>query len=198
MKTYEGMFLLDAGNSDFEAASEPVRNVLAKTDAEILAINPWDERRLCYEIRGKKRAIYVLTYFNADPARLAELEHNCQLDERILRLLVLRHDKLTEEQIGAETPATSSMRRAAEAAAKLADEEQKKEQKNEQQVKDQDENQDKEAGEGAETPATSGMRKADEEQKEEQKTEQQDKDQDENQDKEAGEGADKNDEVDKS
>ncbi|MCD6304374.1 MAG: 30S ribosomal protein S6, partial [Planctomycetes bacterium] len=112
-RTYEGMFLLEAGQGDFNTASEPVRTALEKNDAEILAIKPWDERRLAYQIRGRRRGLYVLTYFKAPPERIAELERDCTLDERILRLLVIRRDNLTEEIIQADTPATISARRAA-------------------------------------------------------------------------------------
>ncbi|HUT01652.1 MAG TPA: 30S ribosomal protein S6 [Phycisphaerae bacterium] len=113
LKLYEGMFLLDAGNSDFHAASEPARAMLDRCEAEVLSIKPWDERRLAYEIRGRRRGLYVLTYFRAHPDRLAELERDCQLDGRILRLLILRRDNLTEEQINEDTPATATARRAA-------------------------------------------------------------------------------------
>jgi small subunit ribosomal protein S6 len=120
---YEGMFLLEAGGSDFQAASEPVRTVLERNQAEVLSLKPWDERRLAYEIEGRRRGLYVLTYFKAVPAHIAEMEHDCELNEKILRMLVLRRDNLKEEEIGAETPATAGQRRAAaraEAAAKAA------------------------------------------------------------------------------
>jgi len=84
-KTYEGMFLLDAGNPDFNAASEPVRNILTRYEAEFLTFKPWDERRLAYEISGRKRGLYVLTYFKLDPLKVREVEHDCRLDERVLR-----------------------------------------------------------------------------------------------------------------
>jgi small subunit ribosomal protein S6 len=113
-KTYEAMFLLDAGTPDFEAAAEPVRKVLARSEAEILAFKPWDERRLAYTITGRKRGLYALTYFKVDPLRIVEIEHDCRLDERILRMLILRRDAITEDEINAETPATISERRAAE------------------------------------------------------------------------------------
>ncbi len=45
-KTYEGMFLLDEGQSNMEVACEPIRDVLGRSDAEILRITPWEERRL--------------------------------------------------------------------------------------------------------------------------------------------------------
>ena len=73
-KTYEGMFLLEASTSDFEAASEPIRNVLARSEAQTLSIQPWEERRLAYEIRGHKRALYVLTFFKVDPSRIVEID----------------------------------------------------------------------------------------------------------------------------
>ncbi len=115
-KTYEGMFLLDASASDFEAASEPIRNVLDRNQAEILSIKPWEERRLAYEINHRRRGLYVLTYFKAPPEQIVELERDCQLNEGILRLLVLRRDRITDAEINAETPATTSWRAKAEIA----------------------------------------------------------------------------------
>ena len=106
-KTYEGMFLLDAGNPDFNTASEPVRNILTRYEAELLSFKPWDERRLAYEIMGRKRGLYVLSYFKLDPLKVREVEHDCRLDERVLRALILRRDSLTPEEIAAETPATT-------------------------------------------------------------------------------------------
>jgi len=112
--TYEGMFLLDAGNPDFQAASEPVRTILDRNEANALSIKPWDERRLAYEIKGRRRGLYVLTYFQAEPGRITEIERDCQLDERVLRVLVLRRDGLAEETIQAETPATAAANRLVE------------------------------------------------------------------------------------
>jgi small subunit ribosomal protein S6 len=109
-KTYEGMFLLDANNADFQVASEPVRNILTRYEAEILSCKPWDDRKLVYDIRGHKRGLYILTYFRADPLKIKEIEHDCELDERFLRQLILRRDRLSQEQIDAETPATSGVR----------------------------------------------------------------------------------------
>jgi small subunit ribosomal protein S6 len=97
---------LDSGIPDFNTASEPVRNILTRYGADILAMKAWDERRLAYEILGRKRGLYVLSYFKADPLRVVEIEHDCQLDERVLRSLILRRDRLTDEQINADTPAT--------------------------------------------------------------------------------------------
>ena len=109
--TYEAMFILPSGQADFEAAAEPVKAVLTRYGAEILACKQWDERRLAYEIGGQRRGMYVLTYFKADPARVVEIEHDCQLDERIIRTLVLRRDVLSQEEIDAPTPLQTGHRR---------------------------------------------------------------------------------------
>ena len=115
LTTYEAMFILPSGQADFEAAAEPVRTVLGRYGAQVLAMKQWDERRLAYEIAAQRRGLYVLTYFKIDPSRVAEIEHDCQLDERILRTLVLRRDRLSQEEIDAPTPAQTGHRRDDEA-----------------------------------------------------------------------------------
>ena len=107
-KLYEGMFLLDAGNPDFQAASAPVQTILTRNGAEVLAMKPWDERRLMYEISGRKRGLYALTYFRVDPLKVTEIEHDCQLDERVLRALILRRETVSQEEIDAPTPMTGA------------------------------------------------------------------------------------------
>lgn len=111
MKTYEAMFLLDAENPDFDQAAEPVRTLLGRIQAEVLTLKPWDDRRLAYDIKGRRRGLYVLTYFKADPARVPEIQHEVQISEKILRLLLLSGDDLTPAQINAETPATLAQAR---------------------------------------------------------------------------------------
>ncbi len=120
MKTYEGMFLLDAGDQGLETIAAPVRDVLARVDAEVLVLKPWDERRLSYPIKGRKRGMYVLTYFRADPVQMAELQHEIHLNDKIVRALLLSADHLPQEKIQAETPATLTQARRAAAEAQKA------------------------------------------------------------------------------
>jgi small subunit ribosomal protein S6 len=106
--TYEAMFLLDAGQPNPDTAIEGIRTVLERSEAEILAIKPWEERRLAYEIQGRKRGLYILSYFRLSPEKVTELEHDCMLNENILRVLILRKDHLTEQEINAQTPAMTA------------------------------------------------------------------------------------------
>jgi small subunit ribosomal protein S6 len=120
-KTYEGMFLLSTVGEDFEAASEPVRNVLGRYQAEVLMLKPWDERKLVYPVHGHKRGLYALSFFRVDPARVAEIEHDCQLDERLLRVLILRRDRLTQEEVEREKASTAKPPAAPESEARAAE-----------------------------------------------------------------------------
>jgi small subunit ribosomal protein S6 len=88
----------------------------------VLSVKPWDERKLCYAIKGRTRGLYVLTYVKMDAQGVIEFERDCQLNEQILRILVMRKDKLTQEQIDSETPATAAAMQAqvVEAAATAA------------------------------------------------------------------------------
>lgn len=109
MHTYEAMFLLGPNQPTSDAAFEPIQAVLGRFDADIQGIKLWDERRLAYEIKGYKRGTYILTYFQMDPTKITELEHECQLSEAILRVLFLRRDEVTEEELQADTPATMTV-----------------------------------------------------------------------------------------
>ena len=120
--TYEGMFVMDGSVSEFEPAREQIQNVLGRSKAEILSLKPWDERRLAYEINGQRRALYVLAYFQVDPAAVTEIENDCRLNEKILRVMILRKERITAEEIQASTPATTRAQEAeAHEAAKAAE-----------------------------------------------------------------------------
>ncbi|MEP0846571.1 MAG: 30S ribosomal protein S6 [Phycisphaerae bacterium] len=92
---YEGLFLFDNGAAkDWAAMSGEVKRLLDRIEAELHVCVKFDERRLAYEIRGRKRGTYVLTFFFADPARITELERDAALSEMLLRTIFLRNPKI--------------------------------------------------------------------------------------------------------
>lgn len=105
MKTYEAMFLLDAGQPNFEEAAAPIRSILDRSGAEVIQLKKWDERRLAYEIKGRRRGLYVLVYFRVDPLKVTEIEHDIRLNEKVLRAMILSGEGLTAEKMAAPTPA---------------------------------------------------------------------------------------------
>lgn len=98
MNLYEGMFLFDptAGASHEECETE-IRRLIDRAGGELVFCKKWDERRLAYKLKGRKRGVYVLTYFRAEADKLTAFERDAQISEPILRLLVLRTDFMTPE-----------------------------------------------------------------------------------------------------
>ncbi len=100
MNQYEAMFVFDPTfGSELEKCETEIRRLMGRADAEIVVLNRWDERRLAYRIKGRKRGVYVLVYFKALPERIEGLERDAQLAENILRLLVLRAEGVTPEMM---------------------------------------------------------------------------------------------------
>lgn len=98
MNQYEGMFLFDPTfGASFENCEAEVGRLLERAEAELVFCRKWDERRLAYRIQGRKRGVYVLTYFKARAEKIGSLERDAQLSEDILRLLVLRAEGVTSE-----------------------------------------------------------------------------------------------------
>lgn len=100
MRIYEGMFLLDpALASDWSSAEAEVSRVLERAEAKVLGIRNWDERKLAYAIGRHKRGFYALSYFEAAPERIADIERDVLLSEKMLRALFIRRETMTEEEI---------------------------------------------------------------------------------------------------
>ncbi len=98
--TYEAMFLISqAVATEFGAAIDHIKEVLARGNAEIIALKKWDDRRLAYEIEGQKRGIYILAYFKAPGVDISHIERDCNLSEKILRVMILRADHLSAEEM---------------------------------------------------------------------------------------------------
>ncbi len=100
MKRYEAMFLFDPNAArDWSEIEQEVKRLCGRIGAELLVCVKYDERRLAFEINKRKRGTYVLTYMDAPPERITDLERDARLSELILRLLVLRAEGLTEERL---------------------------------------------------------------------------------------------------
>ncbi|UCF35100.1 MAG: 30S ribosomal protein S6 [Phycisphaerales bacterium] len=100
MNQYEAMFLFDPTfGASFEACETEIKRLMERANAELLFCRKWEERRLAYKIKGRKRGVYVLVYFKAPPDKIVPLERDVQISENILRVLVLRADYVTPEMM---------------------------------------------------------------------------------------------------
>lgn len=100
MNQYEAMFLFDPTfASDIGAAKAEAERILGRASAEVVYLEKWEERKLAYEIKGRKRGVYVLAYFKCAGDKIAGIERDARLSEPILRALVKRAEGITREQI---------------------------------------------------------------------------------------------------
>jgi small subunit ribosomal protein S6 len=92
MTVYEGMFILDPGkySRDPGGLAQQINDLIAQFGGTVLAARLWDERKLAYPIKGQKKGVYWLTYFNMPAGNLVTFERQCEITEDILRKLVLK------------------------------------------------------------------------------------------------------------
>ena len=99
MKRYEGMFLFDnAIVHEWAGIEQEMQRLMERIGGKLLVCVKFDERKLAFEIKGRKRGTYVLSYFDAPGDKIGDLERDVQLSETVLRVLVLRRD-MSEEKL---------------------------------------------------------------------------------------------------
>lgn len=104
-KTYESMVLLDNAlvREDWKKAKATVTDTLSKYGATVLTCRRFDEKKLAYPIRGKNRGTFVICYFSLEKDSMAEIRREWELNEKVLRTLILRADEVpaTEHELAA-------------------------------------------------------------------------------------------------
>ena len=94
MVVYEGMFILDPTkySRDPQGVTQQVADLIAQHGGTVLAARLWDERKLAYPINGHKKGVYWLTYFKMPGGGVAPLERQCEINDDIIRKLILKVD----------------------------------------------------------------------------------------------------------
>ena len=93
INSYECLFIVDTENGE-DAVRAKVDKFIERITrhAEIVEVNEWGKRRLAYPINDKPEGYYTIVTFKSEPAYPAELERRFNIDEDILRYLVLKLD----------------------------------------------------------------------------------------------------------
>jgi len=88
------MFILDSNKYAKDAAGTvgTIPTAVEQFGGEILASRMWEERRLAYPIKGHRKGTYWLTYFRLDANQLESLTRQIQLNEGVVRHLLLKID----------------------------------------------------------------------------------------------------------
>ncbi len=93
--TYETTFIVNASLDDpqIDAVIEKAKDVIVKNGGEIVEIFKWGRKRFAYPIRKRNNGFYVVVVFRGSGELITRLERHYQLDENILRFLVIVLDK---------------------------------------------------------------------------------------------------------
>ena len=91
---YEGMFILDSSRfaRDAEGVSGKVEQMITAAGGEILVSRLWEERRLAYPIKNHRKGTYWLIYFRLDSLKLKELQRQLEIEDSVVRNLMLKID----------------------------------------------------------------------------------------------------------
>jgi small subunit ribosomal protein S6 len=89
------MFLLDSNRyaRDPNGVANEIDQIVKKCGGEMLVSRLWNEQRLAYPIEGHRKGTYWLAYFKLDSLQQPALTRACQLNDNILRNLVLKVDR---------------------------------------------------------------------------------------------------------
>ena len=121
--SYELMFVVDLTNGE-EAAKATVNKFtsLMAENGEIVDIADWGKRRLAYPINDMNEGYFTVVTFKADASFPAELERLFNIDETVMRSIVLRleHEAVAKavvaEEVAEDVPAEAPVAEEAAAA----------------------------------------------------------------------------------
>ena len=101
---YESLFIVDVTGGEDAVKTSVAKFVgLINDNAEtVYEVNEWGKRRLAYPINYKSEGYYVVVTFKANPDFPAEFERLANIDENILRSMVIRLE--TEPTVKASEP----------------------------------------------------------------------------------------------
>ena len=117
INSYECLFIVDVTQG--ETATETTVNKfmsLIEANAEVVDVAKWGKRRLAYPINDMPEGYYTVVTFKSEPAFPNELERLFNIDETIMRSIVLRleceatakpvvAEPVAEEVVAEEVPA---------------------------------------------------------------------------------------------
>ena len=91
INSYECLFIVDVTNGD-EATDATVNKFmsLVEANAEVVDVAKWGKRRLAYPINDMPEGYYTVVTFKSEPAFPNELERLFNIDETIMRSMVIR------------------------------------------------------------------------------------------------------------
>lgn len=95
MNEYELMAILepDLDSQDLDRIVDNLGSIVSSQEGEVIEVDRWGKRRLAYEIDGKTDGLYVVITFKSNPDVPREMRRVLNLNERVIRHMILRADE---------------------------------------------------------------------------------------------------------
>ena len=116
INSYESLFIVDVTAG--EAATDATVNKfvsLIEANAEVIDIAKWGKRRLAYPINDMPEGYYVVVTFKAEPNFPGEFERLCNIDETVMRSIVIKLEYDAAEKKAQKAAAVEAATEASEA-----------------------------------------------------------------------------------
>ena len=115
LNSYESLFIVDLTNGE-EAAKATVNKFtsLIAENGEIVDVADWGKRRLAYPINDMNDGYFTVVTFKADGSFPAELERLFNIDESVMRSIVLKLDHEPVAKAAESAPAAEASAEATE------------------------------------------------------------------------------------
>ena len=116
INSYEGMFIVSLANGE-EAAKVTVNKFtgLIASNAEVVQIDEWGKRRFAYPIEDMNEGYYTVVTFKSESAFPAELQRLMNIDENVLRTMVIALEYDPATVVAEAAPAAEEAAPAADA-----------------------------------------------------------------------------------
>ncbi|HPE15192.1 MAG TPA: 30S ribosomal protein S6 [Bacilli bacterium] len=92
MNKYELMYIINPTleEKDIKENAETLKKVVESQKGKVLEFKEMGQRELAYEIKKHKNGYYYLLTFEAKPEVINEINHVANVNENILRYLVIK------------------------------------------------------------------------------------------------------------
>jgi len=90
-RLYESMWVVDAalGREDYPKTTVALKEVIEKGGGSVINMEKWEERRLMYPIKKKKRGLYIISHFSAPTEAVTKIDRQARLADVVLRHMIL-------------------------------------------------------------------------------------------------------------
>lgn len=90
IRLYECMWVVDAntGREDYTKVVAGLKEIVEKGGGSWVNGDKWEERRLAYPIKKKKRGLYIISHFSAATENVVKIDRQAKLADLVLRHMI--------------------------------------------------------------------------------------------------------------